>query len=70
MVISRLSVLVNIKSFFFDARRNTQTVQLVKALEDDESHHDSPSGYYQSGEGLSTEETETASVEGAAVYSK
>ena len=64
LVVAALSMLVDVETFFLDARFYTQTVQFLDAVEEDESTCGCPEVDDEDTEALSTEETPTETVEG------
>ena len=60
-------MLVDVETFFLNALVNTQTGNLLDAVEEDESCHCCPKVYADDAEHLSTEESEATAVEGATV---
>ena len=65
LVVAAFSVLVDVKTFLLDARLNTQTVQFLDAIEEDETACSSPEVDDEDAEALSGEESPTATIEGA-----
>ena len=61
---------VDIESFLFNSLVNTQTVDLLDAIEQDDSAYSSPEVDHEYTEALSTEESPTATVEGACLCSQ
>ena len=57
-------MLIDIKSFLLNALVDTQTVDILDAIEQDKSASSSPEVDHEYTEALSTEESPTATVEG------
>ena len=63
LVITRFSMFVNIQSFVLNAAINTQTMQLLDAIEQDEATGGSPEVDDQDAEALRPEESPAMTIE-------
>ena len=57
-------MLVDVETFFLDARFYTQTMQFLDAVEEDESAYGCPEVDDEDAKAFSTEETPTEAIEG------
>ena len=69
-VIATLSVLIDVKSFFFHARLHTQPTRILDAIEKDEATSSSPKVDDEDTKQLCAEESPSATIEGTAINSK
>ena len=67
LVVATLTMLVDIETFFLDSLINTETSNLLDTPEEDDTCYGCPKVDAEDTEALSSEETETATVEGTAV---
>ena len=65
LVVAALSMLVDVETFFLDARFYTQTMQFLDAVEEDEAAYGCPEVDDEDAKAFSTEETPTEAIEGA-----
>ena len=57
-------MLVDVQTFFFHTGRNAETVQLLDAIEEDDTTGSSPEVNHENAKALSTEEAPTVAIEG------
>ena len=69
-VITTLSVLVDVKSFFFHTRFHTQPTRILETVEKDKTAAGSPKVDDEDTKQLCAEESPSATIEGTAINSK